>query len=121
MNAARLERLVGPATLVAATALLGSTFARETQIYFITALLAVSFVVAVYIFVGNSGVLSFGHISFVAVGAWGAGVLSVPVDEKSLIFPRSTDSSATRQSTTSPRWPSPRRSASATRSSSEYR
>jgi branched-chain amino acid transport system permease protein len=43
--------------------------------------------VALYVFVGNSGVLSFGHISFVAVGAWGAGVLSVPVDEKSLIFP----------------------------------
>ena len=87
MSAAHLERLVAPATLVVAAALLGSTFARETQIYFITALLAVSFVVALYVFVVNSGVLSFGHISFVAVGAWGAGVLSVPVDEKSLIFP----------------------------------
>jgi branched-chain amino acid transport system permease protein len=81
------ERLVAPAALVVGAALLGTTVARETQIYFITALLAVTLVVAVYVFVGNSGVLSFGHISFVAVGAWGAGVLSVPVDEKSLIFP----------------------------------
>ena len=45
-------------------------------------LLQVSVVVAIYVFVGNSGVLSFGHISFVAVGAWTAGVLSVPVEEK---------------------------------------
>jgi branched-chain amino acid transport system permease protein len=81
------ERLVAPAALVVGAALLGTTVARETQIYFITALLAVTLVVAVYVFVGNSGVLSFGHISFVAVGAWGAGVLSVPIDEKSLIFP----------------------------------
>jgi branched-chain amino acid transport system permease protein len=87
VNAAHFERLLAPATLVVIAALLGSTFARETQIYFITALLAVTVVVAVYVFVGNSGVLSFGHISFVAVGAWGAGVLSVPVGEKSLIFP----------------------------------
>jgi branched-chain amino acid transport system permease protein len=81
-----VERLVAPVALVVAAALLGSVFSRETEIYFITALLAVGFVVALYLFVGNSGVLSFGHASFVAVGAWAAGVLSVPVNEKSLIF-----------------------------------
>ena len=42
---------------------------RSTQIYFINALVSVAIVVALYVFVGNSGVLSFGHISFVAVGA----------------------------------------------------
>ena len=36
-------------------------------------------------FVGNSGVVSFGH-RFVAVGAWAAGVLSVPVAEKAAIY-----------------------------------
>ena len=51
---------------------------QTTQIYFITALISVSTVVAIYVFVGNSGVLSFGHISFFAVGVWAAGVLSVP-------------------------------------------
>ena len=51
---------------------------RASQIYFLTALVAVAFVVALYVFVGNSGVVSFGHISFVAVGAWAAGVLTVP-------------------------------------------
>jgi branched-chain amino acid transport system permease protein len=79
--------LLAPAALVTATGLLGSVFARQTEIYFINALVAVTVVVALYIFVGNSGVLSFGHISFVAVGAWAAGVLSVPVEEKAAIYP----------------------------------
>lgn len=78
---------VGPMALVVAAGLVGSLFARQTEIYFINGLVAVVIVVALSIFVGNSGVLSFGHISFVAVGAWAAGVLSVPVDEKLGIFP----------------------------------
>ena len=68
-------------------ALLGSVASTSTEIYFINALVAVSIVVALYVFVGNSGVLSFGHISFVAVGAWAAGVLSVPVAEKPAMMP----------------------------------
>jgi len=48
---------------------------------------SVSIVVALYTFVGNSGVLSFGHISFFAVGAWAAGVLSVPEQEKPATMP----------------------------------
>ena len=60
---------------------------RSTEIYFINALISVSMVVAIYVFVGNSGVLSFGHISFVAVGVWAAGVLSVPEQEKPAIMP----------------------------------
>jgi branched-chain amino acid transport system permease protein len=79
--------LFGPVLVLAAVGLLGSTFARETEIYFINALVTVVMVVALYIFVGNSGVLSFGHISFVAVGAWTAGVFSVPVEEKAAIYP----------------------------------
>ena len=35
-------------------------------------------VVAVYVFVGNSGVLSFGQISFVAVGGFASGVMTIP-------------------------------------------
>jgi branched-chain amino acid transport system permease protein len=56
-------------------------------VYFITALVSVSIVVALYVFVGNSGVVSFGHISFVALGVWTAGVLSVPRAEKPAIMP----------------------------------
>ena len=79
--------LAGPCVLVAATALLGSVVSSATGVYFITALVSVSIVVALYVFVGNSGVVSFGHISFVALGVWTAGVLSVPRAEKPAIMP----------------------------------
>jgi len=82
-----IAELLAPATLVVASAVVGATFARTTEIYFISALISVSIVVALYVFVGNSGVLSFGHISFFAVGAWAAGVLSVPEQEKPATMP----------------------------------
>jgi len=81
-----LTTLGGPLALVVLAGLLGSIASTSTEIYFVNALVAVSIVVAIYVFVGNSGVLSFGHISFVAVGAWAAGVLSVPVAEKPAIM-----------------------------------
>jgi branched-chain amino acid transport system permease protein len=81
------EELVGPAALVVLAALLGTAVSSSTQGYFTDTLVKVTIVVALYVFVGNSGVLSFGHISFVAVGAWTAGVLSVPVGEKPAIMP----------------------------------
>jgi branched-chain amino acid transport system permease protein len=80
-------QLLGPAALVVAAALLGTVVSPSTETYFITALVNVTIVVALYLFIGNSGVLSFGHVSFVAVGAWAAGILSVPVDEKPAVMP----------------------------------
>ncbi len=80
-------QLAGPVALVVGAALVGTTVTRATEIYFINALVSVAIVVALYVFVGNSGVLSFGHISFVAVGAWAAGVLSVPEQEKPAFMP----------------------------------
>ena len=82
-----LQELAGPAALVVAAALLGATVSASTQTYFTDSLVKVAIVVALYVFTGNSGVLSFGHISFVAVGAWTAGVLSVPASEKPAIMP----------------------------------
>src|SRR4029077_1540995 len=43
---------------------------------------SVAIVVALYVFVGNSGVLSFGQVSFAAVGAYAAGIMTVPVESK---------------------------------------
>jgi branched-chain amino acid transport system permease protein len=48
---------------------------------------AVAIVVALYVFVGNSGVISFGQVSFVAVGAFAAGVMTIPTDTKPTIIP----------------------------------
>lgn len=83
---AALELLV-PVVLVVAVALFGTTVSTSTQTYVITTLVNVTIVVALYVFIGNSGVLSFGHISFVAVGAWTAGILSMPTAEKPAIMP----------------------------------
>jgi branched-chain amino acid transport system permease protein len=86
-NAAAVATLLGPVLLVVAAALLGTVVSASTETYFLSALVNVTIVVALYVFIGNSGVVSFGHISFVAVGAWAAGVLTVPVEEKPAVMP----------------------------------
>jgi branched-chain amino acid transport system permease protein len=83
----RLPELLVPAGLVVGTALLGLEVTSYLQAYFLDTLVKVAIVVALYVFIGNSGVLSFGHISFVALGAWTAGVLTVPETLKQLTMP----------------------------------
>jgi branched-chain amino acid transport system permease protein len=73
--------------LVIATALLGVAAPIYLQTYFLDTLVKVAIVIALYVFIGNSGVLSFGTISFVAVGAWTAGVLTVPEGQKKITMP----------------------------------
>src|SRR4030095_8064877 len=80
-------QLLGPVSLVVSAGIVGAFVSQTTEIYFVTALISVSTVVAIYVFVGNSGVLSFGHISFFAVGVWAAGVLSIPEQEKPARMP----------------------------------
>jgi branched-chain amino acid transport system permease protein len=84
---APLLQLLAPLALVGVAGLVGTLVSTSTETYVINALVNVAIVVALYVFIGNSGVLSFGHISFVAVGAWAAGVLSMPVEEKPAIMP----------------------------------
>jgi branched-chain amino acid transport system permease protein len=85
--ARRLPELLVPALLVLATAWLGLEVSTYLQAYFLDTLIKVAIVVALYIFIGNSGVLSFGTISFVALGAWTAGVLTVPEEQKRVTMP----------------------------------
>ncbi|MDX6505581.1 MAG: branched-chain amino acid transport system permease protein [Gaiellaceae bacterium] len=77
-----LVQLAAPALLVVAVGLFATTVSPSNQVYVLNALVAVAIVVAIYVFVGNSGVLSFGQISFVAVGAFASGVMTVPLDSK---------------------------------------
>jgi branched-chain amino acid transport system permease protein len=80
--------LLGPVLLVAAVGLAGSRSASTANsIEFRTVLVYVAIVVSLYVFVGNSGVLSFGHISFVAVGAFAAGLMTVPTLVKPGVLP----------------------------------
>ena len=79
--------LLGPALLVVAVGVGSSLVSRANEIHFLNALLAVAIVVAIYVFVGTSGVLSFGQISFVAVGAFAAGVMTIPLESKTGVLP----------------------------------
>ena len=92
-----LVELLGPALLVVVVGLVTTTASASNKIYFLNALVSVAIVVAIYVFVGISGVLSFGQISFVAVGAFAAGVMTVPVISKkgvlTSIFPLLRDHS----------------------------
>ncbi len=83
----RSWELVGPALLVVAVALVGTTTSDSLQLQFRSVLVTASIVVALHVFIGNSGVISFGQVSFVAIGAFGAGVATTPVDVKPFAFP----------------------------------
>jgi branched-chain amino acid transport system permease protein len=82
-----LDEVVGPVVLVVAAALLGTLVSISTQTYFTDTLVKISIVVALYVFIGNSGVLSFGHISFMALGAYAAALLSIPTLQKQFVLP----------------------------------
>jgi branched-chain amino acid transport system permease protein len=79
--------LLGPAALVVAVGIGATHVSRSNEIHFLNALVSVAVVVAIYVFVGSSGVLSFGQISFVAVGAFAAGVMTVPLESKTGVLP----------------------------------
>jgi branched-chain amino acid transport system permease protein len=85
-HAAALE-LLGPMLLVVIVGLLSTQVSLANEQYFLSAISSVAMVVATYVFVGNSGVLSFGQISFVAVGGFTSGVMTIPVESKSGVLP----------------------------------
>jgi branched-chain amino acid transport system permease protein len=82
-----LVELGVPVLLVVATALVAGGLSRTQQLEFENALVMTAIVVALYVFVGNSGVVSFGHVSFVAVGAYLAGLLTVDPQTKTFTMP----------------------------------
>jgi branched-chain amino acid transport system permease protein len=43
-------------------------------------------VVGLYIFIGNSGVVSFGHISFMAIGGYASAILTMTVQKKHVLL-----------------------------------
>jgi branched-chain amino acid transport system permease protein len=83
----RASALAAPVALLALTGLIGSFLSNARGIEFESALVFAAIVAAIYVFVGNSGVLSFGHISFFVVGAYAAGELSIPAGTKASILP----------------------------------
>jgi branched-chain amino acid transport system permease protein len=76
-----------PVALVVLAAVIAGGISTTQQLEFENAIVMVAIVVALYVFVGNSGVISFGHVSFVAVGAYLAGILTVDPQTKHFTMP----------------------------------
>jgi branched-chain amino acid transport system permease protein len=79
--------LGAPVLLVVATVLITGAFSRAHQLEFKNALVMTAIAVALYVFIGNSGVISFGHVSFVAVGIYLGGILTVDPETKTFTMP----------------------------------
>jgi branched-chain amino acid transport system permease protein len=87
VRARAATELLGPVALVVAVGFVATLVSQSNEIYVLNALVSVAIVVAIYVFVGTSGVLSFGQISFVAVGAFAAGVMTIPLESKTAVLP----------------------------------
>ena len=72
---------------VVVAALVGSLGPASLDRTVVVSLINVLFVVSLYVFVGNSGVWSFGHLAFAALGAYTAGILVMPHTLKSQLLP----------------------------------
>jgi ABC-type branched-subunit amino acid transport system ATPase component/ABC-type branched-subunit amino acid transport system permease subunit len=77
--------------LVVVVTVLGSFGSPVLQTTLVTMLIDVILVVGLYVFVGNSGVFSFGQIGFMAIGAYTAANLRIPSVTKAALFPTMPD------------------------------
>jgi branched-chain amino acid transport system permease protein len=84
LSAARLGALIAPLGLIV---LLATQASGSRQITVTSMLIDIVLVVGLQIFIGNSGVLSFGHMSFMAIGAYVGAILTIPPLLKSSLLP----------------------------------
>lgn len=79
-----------PALLVAIVllvALVGAVSTPSIDYVATDTLIMTGTVVGLYLFVGTSGIFSFGHVGLMAVGGYTSGLLSIPVEKKALLLP----------------------------------
>jgi branched-chain amino acid transport system permease protein len=84
--ALHLWPVVPPAALTGLVTLLVAQGDAYLHSILILGLINLLFVVGLYSFAGTSGVFSFGHIGFAAIGAYSAGIFAIPVDTKRELF-----------------------------------
>jgi branched-chain amino acid transport system permease protein len=83
----RLWPLAALLLLILAIVLLASLAPIVIQRRVVEALILLIAVVALYIFAGNSGVLSFGNVSFMAIGAYVSALLTMKPAAKAVFLP----------------------------------
>lgn len=67
--------------------LIGSLGPESTDRVVVGMLINLVLVAGLYVFMGISGVFSFGHMAFMAIGAYATALLTIPVELKPLLLP----------------------------------
>ena len=90
----KLESLLGRhftpvalGVLVVAVTLIGEAGSAVLNTMLVNMLINLMLVIGLYVFAGNSGVFSFGHIGFMAVGAYTTAAFRIPEETKNVLFP----------------------------------
>ena len=83
----RSGRLLSLCLLVVVVASIGSNLSPVNQRHTIEVLVNVVLVVGLYVFVGNSGVFSFGQMSFMSIGAYTTALITIPLVQKGFLLP----------------------------------
>lgn len=79
------------ATIIAAVilaSLIASAFGAASERVLIVFFISLIAVVGMGVYSGNSGILSFGHLSFMAIGAYAASLLTLPAQLKIATLPK---------------------------------
>lgn len=79
--------LVPILAIVLLTVLVDSFGSQVLRLVLLAGLVNLVLVVGLYIFVGNSGIFSFGQMGFMAIGAYACAIVSVPLGTKSALLP----------------------------------
>ncbi|MGE0503450.1 MAG: branched-chain amino acid ABC transporter permease [Rhizobiaceae bacterium] len=82
-----LPVIVVVAVLAILVAIVGATGTRLLQHSLVEMLIMAVLVVGLYVFVGNTGITSFGHAAFVCIGAYAAAWFTLPLPLKTLNMP----------------------------------
>ncbi|MBZ9772204.1 branched-chain amino acid ABC transporter permease [Mesorhizobium sp. CO1-1-8] len=84
---AHLSTLLLLALVVIAVAAVGLTGSSVVERVAVDTLIKLVVVIGLSVFIGNSGILSFGHASFAAIGAYGAAWFTLPLAAKKIFLP----------------------------------
>jgi len=84
----RWSTLVILAAIILGVAAVGAGSGPVIQRVAIDMLIKIVVVIGLSIFNGNSGILSFGHVSFAAIGAYGSAWFTLPLTMKKIFLPK---------------------------------
>lgn len=82
-----LVSIIGWTIVICLIVLVGGTLPSATQLLVTSSLVLLTGVMALQIFSGNSGILSFGHVGFVGIAAYTTGILVMPAAVKQTSLP----------------------------------